>query len=314
MKSKEQIEHENQVARSFDILLIAERMGYTFKCSGKHYVCNEKKEMVIFKDTNSFYDYYNKVGGTPIDFVMQENNCSVKDAIMLINEMAGNTYIPEINVKKENKEIKEKIIKLPERNDNHKRVYAYLKLTRGISQEVISYCLHNHLLYESKDKHNAVFLGKDINGNVKHAFIRGTITGVQYRGDVYGSNKDYGFSIEGNNDELIVFEAPIDLLSYMSLYPDNQAHLVALGMVVDTPIYTYLKEHNDIKKVALVLDNDAPGIDAAKKIAEKLNENGITVIGNEVNEMMKKNNCKDVNELLCKGNCNNLNINKGSSR
>lgn len=307
MKSEEQIAHENSVARSFDILLIAEKFGYTFKPAGRQLVCKESPELIVFRNTNSFYDYYNKKGGTPIDFVMREKECSVKDAIEFINELAGSSYIPEIkpNVKVEQKE---REFKLPEKNENHKRVYAYLKLSRGISHEVITFCLHNHLLYESKDKHNAIFVGKDKDGNDKHAFMRGTVTGVQYRGDIYGSDKNYGFVIPGSNDELIVFEAPIDLLSYMTLYPENKSNLLALGMLVDAPIYTFLKENDNVKKVALVLDNDSKAIDATLKISNKLKENGVEVVDNDVSSMLKEQNLKDVNELLCKGNVKDNNM------
>ena len=65
----------------------------------------------------------------------------------------------------------------PAANGNMRRVFAYLCQTRGIDPEVVSAFAHAHLLYESADKHNAVFVGKDEHGRVRHIHMRGTLTG-----------------------------------------------------------------------------------------------------------------------------------------
>lgn len=62
--------------------------------------------------------------------------------------------------------------KLPERYCNCRRIRAYLN-HRGISDEVITYCISHEILYESVPYHNAVFVGKDESGKARYAFLRG---------------------------------------------------------------------------------------------------------------------------------------------
>ena len=47
---------------------------------------------------------------------------------------------------------------LPEKNENNDRIIAYL-MGRGIHRDIIGYCIQTGRLYESRDYHNAVFIG-----------------------------------------------------------------------------------------------------------------------------------------------------------
>ena len=86
-----------------------------------------------------------------------------------------------------------------------------------------------------QDTHgNVVFVGTDENNEPKFACMRGTNTNKPFKGDCFGSDKRYAFSMEGSNREkLYVFEAPIDLLSHKvkELFPDRKI-----------PTVEYLKE------------------------------------------------------------------------
>ena len=46
-------------------------------------------------------------------------------------------------------------------------------------------------------------------------------TADPFRQDIAGSDKSYPFRYEGNGNQLFVFEAPIDLLSFICLYPQD---------------------------------------------------------------------------------------------
>ena len=287
-----------EFAKYVDIEDLAMRYGYTFRTSGKHRICNNKEGLVLYPATNSFKNFYENVGGTTIDFVMNEEQVSFKEAVSIILD---NAVVPDFNIKRENKRIvnEDKILDLPKKNENHKRVFAYLSQTRYISKDIISKMLKDHMIYESADKHNCIFLAYDLNGTAKHGYVRGTNSYVQYRGDVSGSDKKYGFCVRGTTDTLRVFEAPIDLLSYMTLKPDCKDTLVALGMLSDEPIYTALAENEKINKVSIIVDYDGPGVAAKARMEEKLQVNGYEIIDDDVYEMMKKTGNKDVNELLC---------------
>ena len=300
MKTRQQMEEETYNARNVDIRFVADHFGYNMTRRGNTYMCDGTgNSLVLF--TNSFFDYYAHSGGSPIDFVMRETGQNVRQAIEFLNELAGNYRAEETYEEDKRREVKiknDRELVLPPRNENHRRVFAYLAKSRCISENVISEMLHKHMLYESADRHNAVFVAYDVNGCARHGFIRGTHSEIQFRGDCPGSNKDYGFAVPGSNDELLVFEAPIDLLSFMSLYPNNNSHKLALGMLSDEPIYRYIEEHSGIESVSFFLDNDKPGMEASVQFSEKLKANGFRAERNSLMDKIKEAGKKDVNEYL----------------
>ena len=163
---------------------------------------------------------------------------------------------------------------------------------------MIAKLMHEHRIYEEANHHNAVFLAGDRNGFIQHAFIRGTITGIQFRGDVEGSNKDYGFNIEGTSDRLVVFEAPIEQLSYKTLYKESPDHLLGIGMLAQSPVYTYLAEYPEIKRIAFVLNNDRKGREATRKFEREFAAHGYKIERDEMCVKMWYAGINDVNEYL----------------
>ena len=99
-------------------------------------------------------------------------------------------------------------------------------------------------------------------------------------------------------ESLIVFEAPIDLMSYKSLYPDDRSDMLALGMLSMEPIYTYLSEYGS-KKIYLSLDMDAPGRQAAQEFLQKLHAEGYEAEMHPICSQIENVHVKDVNDLLC---------------
>ena len=75
-------------------------------------------------------------------------------------------------------------------------------------------------IYESKNYHNVVFVGRDKEQNPRYAAMRGTDEN-RYRGEARGSEKAYGFGHIGTDEKLFVFESPIDLLSYITAVPEE---------------------------------------------------------------------------------------------
>ena len=49
-----------------------------------------------------------------------------------------------------------------------------------------------------------------------------------------------------NSTELVVFEAAIDLMSYVDIFADYESNKLALGMLADAPLETFLGEHPQI--------------------------------------------------------------------
>lgn len=81
----------------------------------------------------------------------------------------------------------------------------------------------------------------------------------------------------GTDNELYLFEAPIDLLSYISINKDGwQKHSYAASCSVsDRVLFQMLKDNPNIQKVYLCLDNDEAGQKANERISDKLFIQGI---------------------------------------
>ena len=158
-----------------------------------------------------------------------------------------------------------------------RRVYAYLMKQRHISRGVISRFARAGLLYEDAQYHNCVFVGTDEQGVPRHAHKRSTNSqGKSFKVNVEGSRPQYSFHHAGRDGLLYVFEAPIDLLSFLTLYPEGwQEHsYVALCGTGGQAMHWMLEQNTRLRDVVLCLDHDEPGQTAAKRIQEELQEAG----------------------------------------
>lgn len=154
-----------------------------------------------------------------------------------------------------------------------RRVFAYLTKQRFINPQIISHFAHEHKIYEDKKFHNVVFVGTDENGVPKQAAVRSTISfGKPFRITVAGSDTNYSFSHFGNDGKLFVFEAPIDMLSFITLkQKDWKNHsYIAMNGVYESALLKALESHSDLKNIYLCTDNDEGGIDAAERLSDIL--------------------------------------------
>ena len=169
---------------------------------------------------------------------------------------------------------------LPEANDNYRRLYAYLLKTRCLSKAVVDWFVKKKLIYETRRYHNVVFIGRDSFGTARFASMRGTVDnyGKPFKGDVDNNDKTYGFNVRNRrNKEVKVFEAAIDLMSYMDYKRDGQSNKLALGTTWDGALDRFLLENPQIKLVSLYFDNDKAGRKAAAACRKKYREMGYRV-------------------------------------
>lgn len=268
---------EYHLAREVNILDFLKHEGYILEKSGtSDYQLKEHDSLKISADGKQWNWFSEDAGGkSTIELVHRLEGISKPEAIARLANYAkgftssslGNdlTRSNKVNVEKP----KERDFTLPERNDTHKRAFAYLQTTRGIDKEIIAYCLHENLIYESKDTHNAVFVGqKNEQGEVKHASLRGTGTYAKkpFKGDVTGSDKAYSFALAGVGKTLVVCESAIDALSHASIakltgLDWHTDHRLALGGMSDASLELYLKRHPEIRNITFCLDNDTLGKD-----------------------------------------------------
>lgn len=91
----------------------------------------------------------------------------------------------------------------------------------------------------------------------------------------------------------MVFEAAIDLMSYITMYRYDRASMLALGMLADAPLETFLTEHPEINTIQFCLDNDEPGRKATDELMEKYR-----IRGYYVKDKPPQQGCKDYNQWL----------------
>lgn len=223
---------------------------------------------------NEWYDHAAEKGGCAIDFVQMFYGRSFPDAVtMLLNGEQGQAYRSSERRKPE----PTRPFVLPEANHDMRRVYAYLTKTRCLDRDIVSTFARAKMLYEDVQYHNVVFVGFDKEGVARHAHKRGTYTqGEPFKGNVDGCDPRFSFHYTGQSDTVYVFEAPIDMLSFLSLYQqDWQWHsYVSLCGVSEHALLQLLVENPQVKKIGLCLDNDKAGLKARERLTGILAEKG----------------------------------------
>ena len=269
-------------ANNVDLVDFLQRQGEKLLPSGREKRLDSDHSITV--RGNRWYDHSAESGGFAIDFVRQFYGLSYPEAVtMLLGGEQGEVYRPA----KAKKEEPQKPFALPPAHTDMRRVYAYLVKTRLIDREVVSFFAKQKLLYESCEKskdgtkkyHNGVFVGVDEKGVARHAHKRGLYTeGVGFKGNVDGCDPRYSFHWIGESDTLYVFEAPVDMLSYITLYPREwqQRSYVALCGVGGQAMLWMLEQYPQLRKVALCLDNDEAGHKASERLENELSEKGYT--------------------------------------
>jgi hypothetical protein len=278
---------QREQARRTDLANFLISQGEQVKKSGSEYEWFDGSQKVTIRG-HLWYHQYEQKGGDAVDFVRRFYNKDYAEAVqMLLSNYGGQI----VNLQTTEREQKPFI--LPPRNDRMSRVFSYLLLTRGIDKDVIYEFVRRKMIYESADYHNAVFVGYDSNGKPRHAHKRGTVTSNAYKGNVAGSQPEFSFHWHGTSDKIFLFEAPIDMLSFISMHKENwKNHSYAASCSVsDRVLFQCLKDNPNIKNVFLCFDNDEAGQIANKRIANKLNKMNIQ------NEILVPN-LKDWNEDL----------------
>jgi len=161
---------------------------------------------------------------------------------------------------------------LPPRNQDSRRVIAYLQ-SRGIDKALILDCIERGVLYESASHHHScVFLGKNEDGKTRFGCMRST-TGRFLR-DLDGSDKRYGFLLPSEHPEnaykIAVFEGAIDALSQQTMYRqgfmDWDGWRLSLSGGSMQALTHFLDQHPEVNQVFACTDRD----EAGRKIADRI--------------------------------------------
>lgn len=218
---------------------------------------------------HEWYTHYESKGGYAVSFVMHFFGMTFQEAVA---ELIGNTVSK--SVPSESKPKEPKVLVLPEENRTMNQVYAYLMNDRFIARNVITHFARAKTLYEDAVYHNCIFVGLDEDGIPKHCHRRATVG--SFKCTEVGSQAEYSFHHNGESEWLFVFEAPVDMLAFITLHRENwiKHSYVALCSVSERAILHRLKVNPNLKKIVLCLDNDNAGIIACKRIKEILELRG----------------------------------------
>ena len=276
---------EEQIARAnqTDLVSFLNEQGEQLVKSGREY--RWKKHDSVTISGNRWYRHSQSKGGYPVDFVMEFYYATFPEAVkMLIGE--------EGEGRQKSCPAPSKDFRLPEKNKDNEMIVKYLTESRELEKNLVMEWIVRGDIYEEKKHHNVVFIGRDADGIPRYAHCRGTGE-MKYRGDVAGSDKAFGFCHRGTDNQLFVFEAAIDLLSFIQLFPKDwkKRSYLSLGGISGVALRAFLSERPQITSVFLCLDNDQPGNEACEKLAEEIPD-GYSII-------RLKPSRKDWNEILC---------------
>ena len=95
-------------------------------------------------------------------------------------------------------------------------------------------------------------------------------------------------------------------MSYVDIFADYESNKLALGMLADAPLETFLREYPQITSIRFCLDGDEPGRKAAAELMRKYYE-----LGYEVEDCPPPAGYKDYNEWLVAAK---LNLNRMNKR
>lgn len=266
------------------------------KLSAFDYIKNYQPEILI---KNGRTDYYHrehdslhfsngkwywwsqgKGGTSALDYLVTVEGFDFKDACnYLLDLMKISAPVITYNYPTQTKPFE-----LPTKDTNNDLIIRYLCNQRKIDKDIVDYFISVNQIYQDKQFKNVVFVGYE-GDKPAYAFKRSIFK--NYKLDHSGSNKAFSFSFTNPNSSVLhVFEAAIDLLSYMTILKlDHQdfkqynylslagaSDKIASKTEADIPIAlkSFLERNKNIKTLIFHLDNDEVGIGATSKIIKVL--------------------------------------------
>ena len=248
-------------ANAVDLEKFLRAQGETLVRSGKEYRWKAHDSLTVCG--NKWFRHSQSKGGLPVDFVMEFYGKSFPEAVQMLTGEPGEAQ-PEAGP------APSPAFRLPLRNVTNANILNYLTQERKLSPSLVNFFIAAGDIYEDSSHHNVVFVGRDADGHPRYASSRGI--NEKFRQDAAGAEKAFGFAHRGTDKQLLVFEAPIDLLSFIELFPKNwqQHNYLSLGGVSAKALQQFLSERPDMERVFLCLDADKAGEDACKRLAALL--------------------------------------------
>ncbi len=268
-------------ARNREIAPLFTVQGFTLSRSGgeMHWRIPGKESVSI--RGNMWYSHYREEGGDAISLARRFFHMDFKEAVRFLLEQSAVPAAGSVQCERQ----EQKQLRLPPKDSSEEQVRRYLTGIRKVSADVAGYFIETGQVYQSRaegvrqgqEQCNLVLVGMDRDGAPRQAHIKG-MRQRAFRYDAPGSDKAYGFRHMGGSGPLYVFEAAIDLMSYVSLCSEDwrQGNYLALNGTAETALFRTLEEYPEVRGVVLALDNDAGGIEGVMRLTGLLREKGYT--------------------------------------
>jgi len=225
-------------------------------------------------------------------WVWYSRNEGGNDAISYLMKIEGRTFqeacIEVLNAVPVNNEIRARQpqddqprkLDLPLKDDDSSMIRNYLIGKRAIDPEIVDYFIAKGDIYQDKKYKSVCFVGRDKDGIPRIVNVRGISSSFQNTAP--GSDRSFGFNqYYAEKNSLHIFEAPIDMLSYLTIIKESGLNFKNFNMLSLSGIYSakdvenskkpkglekFLEEHQHIKEIYIHFDNDGAGINAAKAV------------------------------------------------
>ena len=270
MKKKRFSDEQLQRASGIDIAAMLQGQGEKLKKQGRVYRWLRYDSTVI--DRNRWYRHSREIGGGPIQFMQHFYGMDFVDAVKyLLDGEEGAEFVQASRTPEPKLPFTP-----PKLSKNMHRTFAYLIKTRKIDADIVQHFVNEKKILETEEYHNTAFCGYDEKGEMKQMHLRSTLPGNRFFMDIDGSDKQYYFRHIGTNSDVYVFEAPIDMLSYITMNKENwqESSYVCLGGVAIDALKNILSTNEQISKVYMCVDRDDAGDKTVKRIGDELNEMG----------------------------------------
>lgn len=253
-------------AKQASIVDVVQRNGFNLEQeSSVNWRGVEHDSLVIDARKNTFFWNSRQEHGDPIDFMMKVVGVeSMQDAVKLLND-------PSLS-RAEIVQQKAEPFQYSARNSkDFTRASNYLTIARGLNPQLVA-TLHQKGFLQQNQNGDVVFVwaksGRRVGAATQGTTIdydenghRGTIKRIMKNSE---QDFEFNFSI-GRPDRLLVFEAPIDALSYLSTHPEtnNTMFLSMDGLKPATVTkgiqYMYELTGDVPNSIGFGVDNDAAG-------------------------------------------------------
>ena len=266
--TKEQIEQ----AKKWDLLSYLQAYEpHELKCCGPREYCTRTHDSLKISNGKWCWNSRGIGGRTALDYLIKVRGM---DFVEAVETLCGDRAPPP---QERPAHKPPKPFALPEASRFPTAMLSYLQ-GRGIHPDIISACIRNGILYESRHHCNCVFVGRDPAGHARSACLRGTRD--NFKCDVEGSDKRYNFSLLAADPHcplLAVAESPIDVLSLATLVKLTggewrSSHYLSLGGTAPRAMFQFLHDHPHVTQVSLCLDNDRAGVEGMDRQENAIRE------------------------------------------